>query len=130
MHTHVPVMVSASLQSGGAGCVSSWQDSPSLTYCSSWVCRWSGSGSGSGSRSGAGGREGAGEASLAHLSLVERNGGHGPLELELHWVSRRQQVQRPGEERRGQLRKGGGTERRRDLYRTIHTCDGVTQSPH
>lgn len=81
-------MVSASLQSGGARHVSSWLDSPSLTYCSSLVCRQSGSGSGSGSRSGAGGREGAGEASLAHLSLVERKRGHGLLELELHWVMR------------------------------------------
>lgn len=88
VHTHVPVMVSASLQSGGAGHVSSWVDSPSLTYCSSLVCRRSGSGSGSGSRSGAGAREGAGEASLAHLSLVERKRGHGLLELELHWVIR------------------------------------------
>lgn len=97
-------MVSASLQSGGAACVSSWMNSPSLTYCSSWACRWSGSGSGSGSRSGAGGWEGAGEASLAHLSQVERNRGHGPLELELHrvyrstWQDRRQQVQQPGGE--------------------------------
>lgn len=87
-HTHVPVMVSASLQSGGARHVSSWVDSPSLTYCSSLVCRRSGSGSGSGSRSGAGAREGAGEASLAHLSLVERKRGHGLLELELRWVIR------------------------------------------
>lgn len=70
IYTHIPVMVSASLQSGSAGCVSSWPISPSLTYCSSWVFRWSGSGSGSGS--GATGREGAGEASLAHLSLVKR----------------------------------------------------------
>lgn len=72
IYTRIPVMVSASLQSGSAGHVSSWPISPSLTYCSSWVCRWSGSGSGSGSGSRATGREGAGEASLAHLSLVKR----------------------------------------------------------
>ena len=78
-------MVSASLQSGGANCVSG---SASLTYRSSWLCRWSGSGSGSGSRSGAGGRGEAGEASLAHLSLVERKRGHGLLELEFRWAGR------------------------------------------
>ncbi|TNN54860.1 hypothetical protein EYF80_034890 [Liparis tanakae] len=42
----LPVMVSASLQSGGAGRTSGWPDSPSPTYCSSSVW-WSGSGSGS-----------------------------------------------------------------------------------
>lgn len=73
LSSSAPVMVSASLQSGGAGRVSGWLYSPSLTYCSSWLCCRSGSGSDSGSWD----KEGAGEASLAHLSLAERDGGHG-----------------------------------------------------
>lgn len=70
-YTNAPVIVSASLQSGTSWSVSRWLISPSLTYCSSWVRPWLGSGSGSGSGSGAVGREGAGDASLAHLSLLE-----------------------------------------------------------
>lgn len=124
MHTNQPVIVSASLQSGGAGCVSSWLHSPSLTYCSSRVGRCSGSGSGSGSRSGAGGREGAGEASLAHLSLVGWKRGHGPPELALLWTSRGTKWGAADTHTWGGERKRTG-----DLYRVVRTSVACSSTP-
>ena len=82
-------MVSASLQSGAAKSGAarsggSWAGgSPSLTYCSSWRTPGPGGGPEGSGGSGAGSRVKAGAASLAHLSLGERNAGHGPFELYL-----------------------------------------------